>query len=61
MFLKPKKARRRSDFVSHWVKYLAKNYSYDELTLFDGRIPSRAEYDAAREIEREQQKSPAIF
>ena len=62
MLIKPKKARKNPNFVSDYrTKYLARNYTYEELLLFDGQIPSYREYvDARREIEREQ-KSPAIF
>ena len=62
MLLKPKKSRKNPHFVSTYqTRYLAKNYSYEQLQLFDGRIPTRAEYIAARrELEREQ-KSPAIL
>ena len=61
MLLKPKKSRKNPHFVSDYqTRYLARNYSYDELLLFDGAIPSYKEYIAARrELEREQ-KSPAI-
>ena len=63
MLLKPKKARKNPRFVSDYrTRYLARNYSYEQLMLFDGAIPSYKEFLAARrELEREQQKSPAIL
>lgn len=58
----PKTARKNPHFVSDYrTMYLAQHYSYEQLQLFDGKIPSYREYiDARRAIEREQ-KSPAIF
>ena len=62
MLLKPKKARKNPHFVSTYqTRYLARNYSYDELLLFDGKIPTRAEYNAARHEVDANKKSPAIL